>query len=210
MKSISNRYKPSRARIAITTAIAMAAISVGASQTQAAQKPEASRYGRSIKVGIFDTFPGFCVSNNPANSALMAERSIYETLFERTKGGDMVGLLASGATSSADLKTWTITLRQGIKFTDGVDFDATAVLTNFNAITGRIAAAAYSAGGLAGYQTKAYTVGTGTAFTANIKAMTVKSQYVIEFQLDRAQNVRLPLWAPVHSNWCRGHQIKWW
>jgi ABC-type transport system substrate-binding protein len=118
----------------------------------------------------------------------MAERTIYETLFERTKGGDMIGLLASGAVASADLKTWTVTLRQGIKFTDGTNFDATAVLANFNAISGRIAAAAYSAGGLPGYQTKAYTVGTGTAFTANIKAMTVKSSYVIEFSLDRAQN----------------------
>ena len=188
MKVISNRYRLSRGRLAITTTIAIAAISLGATQTQAAQKPAASRYGGSVKVGIFDTFPGFCVGNNPANSALMAERTVYETLFERTKGGDMIGLLASGATASTDLKTWTVTLRQGIKFTDGVDFDAAAVLTNFNAITGRIAAAAYSAGGLPGYQTKAYTVGTGTAFTANIKAMSVKSPYVIEFQLDRAQN----------------------
>lgn len=188
MKSLEHRPRFARKRLALTTAIALAGISLCGTQTNAAARPNASRYGGVIKVGIFDTFPGFCVSNNPANSALMAERTIYETLFERTKGGDMIGLLASGASSSSDLKTWTITLRQGIKFTDGVAFDAEAVLANFNAITGRVAAAAYSAGGLPAYQTKAYTVGTGTAFTANIKVMSVKSQHVIEFQLDRAQN----------------------
>ena len=188
MKTLEHRPRLGKARLGIFTAFALAGLSLCATQTNAATRPAASRYGGSIKVGIFDTFPGFCVSNNPANSALMAERTIYETLFERTKGGDMIGLLASGATTSADLKTWTITLRQGIKFTDGATFDANAVLANFNAITGRVAAAAYSAGGLPAYQAKAYTVGTGTAFTANIKAMAVKAPYVIEFQLDRAQN----------------------
>lgn len=151
-------------------------------------QPTAARYGGDIKVGIFDTFPGFCVSNNAANSALMAQRTIYETLFERTKGGDMIGLLAESGSSSADLKTWTITLRQGISFTDGTPFNAAAVVANFNAITGRVAAAAYSAGGIDAYSTKAYTVGTGTAFSANIAAINQKSNYVVEFKLDRAQN----------------------
>lgn len=151
-------------------------------------QPTAARYGGDIKVGIFDTFPGFCVSNNAANSALMAERTIYETLFERTKGGDMIGLLAEGGSSSADLKKWTITLRRGISFTDGTPFNATAVIANFNAITGRVAAAAYSSGGINAYAAKAYTVGTGTAFSANISAISQKSDYVVEFTLDRAQN----------------------
>jgi ABC-type transport system substrate-binding protein len=188
MSFIQAPVRFTKRRLALTTTLALVGASFCATQSHASPNPEVSRYGGVVKVGIFDTFPGFCVSNNPANSALMAERTIYETLFERTKGGDMVGLLASGAVASPDLKTWTITLRRGIKFTDGANFDATAVLANFNAITGRIAAAAYSAGGLPGYQTKAYTVGTGTAFTANIKAMTVKSSDVIEFTLDRAQN----------------------
>lgn len=188
MNSIQTRIRFSRKRLALTTALALTGSALCATQTNASPSPTASRYGGAIKVGIFDTFPGFCVGNNPANSALMAERTIYETLFERTKGGDMIGLLASGAVASSDLKTWTVTLRRGIKFTDGVDFDADAVLTNFNAITGRVAAAAYSSGGLPAYQTKAYTVGTGTAFTANIVAMQVLSQYSIQFTLHRAQN----------------------
>ncbi len=188
MTSTTTRIRFSKKRLALSLSLGLFGSALCATQTQASPPVQVSKYGGVVKVGIFDTFPGFCVSNNPANSALMAERTIYETLFERTKGGDMVGLLAEAATSSSDLKTWTITLRRGIKFTDGVDFDADAVVSNFNAITGRVAAAAYSAGGLPAYQTKAYTVGTGTAFTANIKSITAKSPYVVEFILDRAQN----------------------
>ena len=145
-------------------------------------------YGGEAKVGIFDSFPGFCVGNNPANSALMATRAIYETLFEKTIGGDMVGLLAKSASPSSDLKTWTITLREGITFHDGAPFDAAAVVANFNAITGRIAAAAYAVGGVSGLGTKSYTIGTGTAFSSNIVSFSATSPYVVQFNLDRPQN----------------------
>jgi peptide/nickel transport system substrate-binding protein len=146
-----------------------------------------AQYGGSINVGIFDTLPGFCVGNNPANSALMATRSIYETLFEKSENGQMVGLLAKDASSSSDLKTWTITLREGITFHDGTRFDAAAVVANFNAITGRVALGAFAADGPQGLAATAYTIGTGTAFTANINSFEAISDYVVEFNLDRPQ-----------------------
>lgn len=184
----TNCFRINKMKIAVITATLLGFTSLVTTSANAAMKLPTARYGGDITVGIFDTFPGFCVSNNPANSALMAERTIYETLFERTKGGDMIGLLAESSSHSSDLKTWTITLRQGINFSDGTPFNATAVIANFNAITGRVAAAAYSSGGINGYATKAYTVGTGTAFSANIAGITQKSNYVVEFTLDRPQN----------------------
>ena len=173
------------AGVAIIALAASACIS-SPSSAQSTSVP-ASRYGGNITVGIFDTIPGFCVGNNPANSALMATRTIYETLFEKTKGGDMAGVLARSATPSADRKTWTVTLREGVTFHDGSAFDAAAVVANFNAITGRTALGAYVASGPAGLASKAYTIGTGTAFTANIKSFSVKSEFVVEFILDRPQ-----------------------
>lgn len=146
------------------------------------------QYGGDIKVGIFDNFPGFCVGNNPANSALMATRTIYETLFEKTENGDLVGLLAESATASTDFKTWTIYLRQGITFHDEVPFNADAVIANFNAITGRVAAGAFATAGVTGLQAKSYTIGTGTAFTANILKFRKTGEYTVEFTLERAQN----------------------
>jgi peptide/nickel transport system substrate-binding protein len=169
---------------AVTAALAVGAVAPVSAQASTT-KP---RYGGEIKVGIFDTFPGFCLSNNPANSSLMAVRTMYETLFEKTIGGDYVGLLATGATHTADLKEWTIGLRPGVKFHDGVAFNADAVVANFQALTGQIAAGAYARAGLAGYGAKAYTVGTSTAFTANIKAVSKVDDLTVKFTLDRAQN----------------------
>ena len=146
------------------------------------------QYGGNIKVGIFDNFPGFCVSNNPANSALMATRTIYETLFEKTEDGEFVGLLATDATPSTDLKKWSVNLREGITFHDGTPFNADAVIANFNAITGRVAAATFASSGVAGLQAKSYTVGTGTAFTANILDAKKTGEYSVDFILERPQN----------------------
>lgn len=175
-----------RLAILASTALAVSIVGSGSHGVQATTVP-ATKYGGAINVGIFDTLPGFCVGNNPANSALMASRTIYETLFEKTKGGDMAGVLARSGTPSADHKTWTITLREGVTFHDGSKFDAAAVVANFNAITGRTALGAYAASGLAGLAAKSYTIGTGTAFTANIKSFSVKSEFVVEFVLDRPQ-----------------------
>ena len=106
-------------RIGVAVAATIAISTLASTGSQAASNPSAPKYGGEVKVGIFDTFPGFCVGNNPANSALMATRTVYETLFEKTRGNDFVGLLAKSASVSADLKTWTVELRPGIKFHNG-------------------------------------------------------------------------------------------
>ena len=182
-KKLPRRQFHNSIKLATVTALVATLAACGDSGSSSEEK-----YGGSIEVGIFDTIPGFCVGNNPANSALMATRSVYETLFERTPSGEMIGLLASGASSSSDLKTWTITLREGITFHDGSPFNAEAVVANFNAITGRIAAAAYASDGLAGLGAKSYTIGTGTAFSANIVSFSATDDSTVVFVLDRAQN----------------------
>lgn len=184
-----SRGQKQRRAIALILASAVVAMSCSSENDAASSTTSTppARYGGEINVGISDSLPGFCVGNNPANSALMATRTIYETLFEKSETGQMVGLLAQGATSSSDLKTWAITLRKGISFHDGTRFDAAAVVTNFNAITGRVALGAYAASGPQGLAATAYTIGTGTAFTANINSFQALSDYVVEFTLDRPQ-----------------------
>ena len=174
-------------RVGVAVA-AVLAVSTVASNASAAGKPRATGTGGDAKVGISDTFPGFCVSNNPGSSALGAIRTVVESLVEKSVGGDYIGLLADSWSPSADLKSWTFNLRQGITYHNGEAFNADAVITNMNYITGRVALAAYAAGGLAGYATKGYSVGTGATFTANIAKMTKVSDYVVKFDLDRAQN----------------------
>ena len=58
--------------------------------------------------------------------------AIYGQLFELGAGGKIVPDLATGYTYSPDAKTVTITLRQGVKFSDGTPFNAQAVAYNWN------------------------------------------------------------------------------
>jgi peptide/nickel transport system substrate-binding protein len=161
-------------RVGAAVAATIAVSTVASTGSQAAPAP-AAKYGGEAKVAIFDTFPGFCVGNNPANSALMATRTVFEGLVEKTKGGDFVGLLAQSWTSSADLKEWTFTLRTGIKYHNGQAFNAASVVTNMNALTGRMAGVGISAG-------------TSATFAANIVSFTAVNDNTVKFTLFRAQN----------------------
>lgn len=162
-------------RVGVALAAAVAVSTVASTASQAASKQSASKYGGDAKVAIFDTLPGFCFSNNPANSSLMVHRTFYETLFEKTRGGDLVGLLAKSATKSSDMKTWTITLRSGIKFHDGTALNADAVKLNLDYATGQAAAdqAFADAAGHAAKAQLAYTTfkaagATGTALLTSL------------------------------------------
>jgi peptide/nickel transport system substrate-binding protein len=53
-------------------------------------------------------------------------------------GADFVGDLATSWNSSSDLKTWDFTLRQGVLFPDGTEFNATHVKYSFDRAIGLI------------------------------------------------------------------------
>ena len=163
-------------RIGAAVAATIAVSTVASTGTQASSSPSA-KYGGEVKVAIFDTFPGFCVANNPANSALMATRTIFEGLVEKTKGGDFVGLLAESWTTSPDLKEWTIKIRQGITFHNGQAFNAASLVKNTAALTGGIYAT-----------TGTINPGTAAAFSANILAYTPVDEYTVKYTLSRPQN----------------------
>jgi len=120
-----------RIAVALATTVAVSTLATNGSNAAVSSAVQTPNLNAKAKVAIFDTFPGWCFGNNPANSALMAARSIYETLFEKNDKDELVPLLAEKATASADLKTWTIELRKGITFHDGSPFDADAVIKNF-------------------------------------------------------------------------------
>jgi peptide/nickel transport system substrate-binding protein len=58
--------------------------------------------------------------------------SIYGNLFEQGEGGKVVPDLATAYAFSNDGKTFTISLRQGVTFTDGTPFNAAAVAYDMN------------------------------------------------------------------------------
>jgi len=176
-------------RIGVAVAATIAISTMASTGSQAASRPSAPKYGGEVKVGIFDTFPGFCVGNNPANSSLMATRTVYETLFEKTRGNDFVGLLAKSGTPSADLKTWTIELRSGIKFHNGEAFNAKAMVTNWMNTSGmNFLMTAGAKGPAAATAAYGHTLGTAVPFQSNILAATAVGETTVVYTLDRPQN----------------------
>jgi peptide/nickel transport system substrate-binding protein len=65
--------------------------------------------------------------------------AIYGQLFMLGPGGKIEPDLATGYSFSPDAKTVTITLRQGVKFSDGTPFNAAAVIYNWNRDFGPLA-----------------------------------------------------------------------
>lgn len=201
-------------RAAVVLAAAVGVSTVASTAGNAATSGSTPQRGGTLKVATYETHPGWCFGDNPGNSALMVSRSIYETLVERTKSGYRP-LLADSVTASNGNKTWTVKLRQGIKYHDGSDFNADNVVLNFEMIRGQafVGGMAAAAGGLAAFgaalqgaatgnasaianlttwrttaaRTLGHTLGTAVPFTANINTVTKVDAYTVKFDLHNAQ-----------------------
>ena len=69
---------------------------------------------------------------NDANT-LLVTRQIFETLVDYAPGGfKIVPKLAESWSVSSDGRSWTFALRRGVKFQDGTDLDAAAVVLNLD------------------------------------------------------------------------------
>ena len=151
-----------RGKISAVLAVALVA-SFSQVSSSGASVADTPKRGGNIKVGIFDTFPGFCTGDNLANSALMGARSIYETWVEQRNDGKIVPYLLKSFEGSADFKTWNLVVRDGIKFHDGTPLDGTALLLNLQAFRG-----ALYLNGLIGRTPKSPSSGTGAGALANL------------------------------------------
>ena len=146
-----------------------------ASGSQAAERPSATpKYGGEVTMLIDGNIAGHCFANALPGGPLGASRSIYESLFERSTTGKYVGYLAKSATST-DNKVWTIALREGIKFSNGEEFNATVVKQNIDIGRGALV------------PTRTY-ASTGIGVNANILTVDVVDNLTVKVTLDRPDN----------------------
>ena len=99
-----------------TTTAAVAAVKTGGTL----------RFGLESDVSTLDVAQGLA---QPADKAIAL--SIYDPLASYDDSGNVVPYLASAITHSADSKTWTVTLRQGVTFSDGTPLNADAVVAHY-------------------------------------------------------------------------------
>lgn len=94
--------------------------------------------GGTIVYGVeADSSSGYCLPEGQlAISGMLVVRAIYDTLTVPNAEGEYVPYLAKSVEPSEDYKTWTITVRDGIKFHDGTDLTGEVVKNNLDAYRG--------------------------------------------------------------------------
>ncbi len=104
------------------------------SQTHA-QTPDPEYGGRLTLVGEVDV-RGFDAikTRSLVGGGRIVARLVMEKLFSRGENHELVPALGLSAVNSEDGKTWTIKVRQGVKFHDGTPFNADAVVHHWKRI----------------------------------------------------------------------------
>ena len=99
----------------------------------AANPAAAQSKGGTLTVGMDRPMTGFDSSMNPRPeyNRRNAMLPVYEDLFSRGQDGKLVPVLGQSLKKSRDNKTWTMTLRKGIKFSNGEPFTADAYVVHF-------------------------------------------------------------------------------
>lgn len=116
----------------LSAAIAVAAIAV-------ATVVATNAYGGS-KAGniIVDGTTGTVVNLDPANEydydSFTVDLMMYQGLYGFPNGAKLKPVLATGCKHSKDLKTWTCTLRKGVKFADGAPMTSADVKYSFDRV----------------------------------------------------------------------------
>ena len=97
-------------------------------------------------------------------SQMFAQSMIYEPLVSYGENGELKPQLAEKWDVSKDGKTYTFHLRQGVKFSDGTDFNAAIVKRNFDAILKNVATHSWL-----GVMTKIETVTATDEYTVSLQ-----------------------------------------
>lgn len=87
----------------------------------------------ALRVGVESEIQGFDPLRTPVMgvATLTVGRALFDTLIELDAQGRIQPALALSLEPSADLKTWTATLRPGLRFHDGTPLDAQAIASHF-------------------------------------------------------------------------------
>jgi peptide/nickel transport system substrate-binding protein len=111
-------------KIAAVLSIALASIFVGAAPTQAA--------ATTLTIGALQDVKSWDPGQAHIGHQIQLYQAAYDTLIRRSPDGSLKPNLATNWSWSADKKNLTMTLRSGVKFSNGELFDAAAVKANLD------------------------------------------------------------------------------
>jgi len=96
------------------------------------------KLGGTLTVGLISDVPNFHIFNGSQGkldaSGFCVANALYDPLFVMSVNGKAaLPMLALSASHNANYTSWTIKLRQGVKFTNGDPFNAAIVVANYTA-----------------------------------------------------------------------------
>ena len=168
---MKNIFTGGRRKVAATMAIALVASMGQVGSIDAASK------ANNLVILVAEKDSSWCSQDSPGLDQILMKNAVAETLTILNDKGKVVPYLAKSITPSADLKTWDITLREGIFFHDGEQFSAASVAANMAALLGLTVKASLPA---VGWQD---TFGGVTSLAEFGKKVQVTGAYSIRFNL---------------------------
>lgn len=93
---------------------------------------EGDKQGGTLVYGRGADSVGLDPINVTDGESIRVTHNVFETLLEYDQNLELQPKLATEYSSSEDGLTWTFKLREGVKFHDGTDFNAEAVVFNFD------------------------------------------------------------------------------
>src|SRR5271167_2905666 len=91
--------------------------------------------GGSLTVGIIADIDGFYPpANHWDTNGFLYANTVYDPLMAVAADGSIQPYLAQSMTSNSTFDTWTLTLRPGIKFSDGSALTAAVLQSNYAAL----------------------------------------------------------------------------
>ena len=96
------------------------------------ETPEGDKQGGTLVYGRGADSVGLDPINVTDGESIRVTHNVFETLLEYDQNLELQPKLATEYSSSEDGLTWTFKLREGVKFHDGTDFNAEAVVFNFD------------------------------------------------------------------------------
>ena len=126
-------------KLSIGLGLALAVSTIGVSASSAKSVPQVKKKSIDLVVMLGEKDAPWCSQDSPGGGQIGASNAVLESLTVMNKKGEMVPYLAKAFSHSADYKTWTVALREGITYTDGEVFNADNVISNFQALLGVLA-----------------------------------------------------------------------
>lgn len=115
------------------------------------KKEQKAEYGlalsETLRINILQEPPSLDWTKSSDTTSSLIENNIMEGLTEYNLEDPELGLMPGLATewkSTPDGKTWTFVLRQGVKWTDGVEFNGTQIIDSWERLLNPSTASVYS------------------------------------------------------------------